>query len=95
MVLVRVATGAHDRVVEAITPWPEVSYISSLLGRSDLYVQLVCRDNDALWSLVNERLRAIDGVVDTETSLEVKVHKFAYSYPTLLGRWPAPDQPQG
>src|SRR6188472_1896182 len=44
MVLIRVATGAHDRVVETLTEWPEVSYISSLLGRSDVYVQLVCRD---------------------------------------------------
>ena len=89
MVLVRVATGEHDRIVETLAAWPEGSYISSLLGRSDIYIQLVCRNNDALWSLVNERLRAIDGVMDTETSLEVKVHKFVYSYPTLLGRWPA------
>jgi Lrp/AsnC family transcriptional regulator for asnA, asnC and gidA len=88
MVLLRVEAGAHERVVETLTAWPEVSYISTLLGRSDIYVQVVCSDNDALWRLVNEGMRSLDGVLETETSLEVKVHKFIYSYPTLIGRWP-------
>jgi Lrp/AsnC family transcriptional regulator, regulator for asnA, asnC and gidA len=93
MVLLRVAAGAHDRVVETLTAWPEVSYISSLLGRWDVYAQLVCRDNDALWHLVTERLRALEGVEEIETGLEVRVHKFVYSYPTLAGQWPAPPAP--
>jgi Lrp/AsnC family transcriptional regulator, regulator for asnA, asnC and gidA len=89
MVLVRVEVDAHEQIVRTLAEWPEVSYISSLLGRADLYLQVVCRDNDTLWQLVTQRLRALDGVLETETSLEVKVHKFAYSYPALLGRSPA------
>lgn len=88
MVLVRVQSGAHDSVVETLSGWPEVSYISSLLGRADIYAQLVCSDNDALWELVNHRLRTLDGVLDAETSLEIKIHKFVYNYPTLAGEWP-------
>jgi Lrp/AsnC family transcriptional regulator for asnA, asnC and gidA len=85
MALLRVETRAHDQIVQTLTGWPEVTYISTLLGRSDIYVQLVCSNNDELWRLVNQGLRALDGVLDTETSIEVKVHKFVYRYPTLVG----------
>jgi Lrp/AsnC family transcriptional regulator for asnA, asnC and gidA len=81
LVLIRVDTGGHDRVVETVTSWPEVSYVSSLVGRADIYIQVMCRDNDELWQLVTQRLRALDGVVETETMLEVKVHKFVYAHP--------------
>ncbi|MEA2284760.1 MAG: Lrp/AsnC family transcriptional regulator, regulator for asnA, asnC and gidA [Solirubrobacteraceae bacterium] len=83
LVLIRVDTSGHDRVVETVASWPEVSYVSSLVGRADLYIQVMCRDNDELWRLVTQRLRALDGVIETETMLEVKVHKFVYSHPEL------------
>ncbi|MDX6724382.1 MAG: Lrp/AsnC family transcriptional regulator, regulator for asnA, asnC and gidA [Solirubrobacteraceae bacterium] len=85
LVLIRVDTSGHDRVVETVASWPEVSYVSSLVGRADLYIQVMCRDNDELWRLVTQRLRALDGVIETETMLEVKVHKFVYSHPELGG----------
>jgi Lrp/AsnC family transcriptional regulator for asnA, asnC and gidA len=83
LVLIRVDTARHDDVVEAVTSWPEVSYVSSLVGRADIYIQVMCRDNDELWQLVTQRLRSLDGVVETETMLEVKVHKFVYAHPDL------------
>jgi Lrp/AsnC family transcriptional regulator for asnA, asnC and gidA len=83
LVLIRVDTRGHDEVVETVASWPEVSYVSSLVGRADLYIQVMCRDNDELWRLVTQRLRALDGVIETETMLEVKVHKFVYSHPEL------------
>jgi Lrp/AsnC family transcriptional regulator for asnA, asnC and gidA len=85
LVLIRVDASGHDRVVETVASWPEVSYVSSLVGRADLYIQVMCRDNDELWRLVTQRLRALDGVIETETMLEVKVHKFVYSHPELGG----------
>ncbi|MEY2536178.1 MAG: Lrp/AsnC family transcriptional regulator, regulator for asnA, asnC and gidA [bacterium] len=85
MVLVRVEPGAHDRIVETLASWPEVSYVSTLVGRADVYVQAMCRDNDELWDLVSRRLRGLDGVVETETMLEIKVHKFLYAHPNLAG----------
>ena len=85
LVLIRVDASGHDRVVETVASWPEVSYVSSLVGRADLYIQVMCRDNDELWRLVTQRLRALEGVIETETMLEVKVHKFVYSHPELGG----------
>jgi Lrp/AsnC family transcriptional regulator for asnA, asnC and gidA len=85
LVLLRVESDAHVRVAQTLASWPEVTYVSSLMGRSDIYAQVVCRDNEALWSLVGERLRTLEGVLETETMLEMKVHKFTYQYDGLLG----------
>ena len=51
--------------------------MSSLLGRADVYLQVICADNEMLWAIVS-RLRALPGVLETETLLEMQVHKFAY-----------------
>lgn len=85
LVLLRVEADAHQRVAETVAAWPEVTYVSSLLGRSDLYAQLVCRDVETLWHLVGDRLRMLDGVIETETMMEMKVHKFTYAYQGILG----------
>lgn len=79
MILVRVEANALDRIIETVTAWPEVSYVSSLLGRPDLYVQVICRAPDELWDLVTRRLGGTPGVLETETMLEIKVHKFSYA----------------
>jgi Lrp/AsnC family transcriptional regulator for asnA, asnC and gidA len=84
LILIRVEPEAHDRVAEAIASWSEVAYVSSLMGRADIYAQVICRDNDALWTLVAERLRALPGVLESEPMLEMRVHKFAYQYEALL-----------
>ena len=84
LVLLRVQADAHERIVETLAAWPEVTYVSTLMGRADVYVQVICRDNEALWRLVTERLRTLEGVVETETLIEMKVHKFAYQYPGLV-----------
>lgn len=81
LVFLRVAIDAHDVLVEELSSWPEVSYVSSLMGRQDICLQVMCRDNDDLWHLVNHRLRALEGVLETETMLEMRVHKFRYSMP--------------
>jgi Lrp/AsnC family transcriptional regulator, regulator for asnA, asnC and gidA len=67
----------QDAVVEALTAMPEVAYVSSLIGRADVYTQIICTDNSSLWSLVR-RIRALPGVTSTETMLELAVHKFSY-----------------
>jgi Lrp/AsnC family transcriptional regulator for asnA, asnC and gidA len=82
-VFLRVETGAHERLVRELGGWSEVSYVSSLMGRMDICLQVVCRDNDALWDLVDHRLRGLGGVLETETTLEMRVHKLRYSYPSV------------
>jgi Lrp/AsnC family transcriptional regulator for asnA, asnC and gidA len=78
LILLRVEALAHDDLVDAITSYPEVTYVSSLIGRADVYAQVICRDNEHLWELVNKRLRGLNGVIETETMMEMKVHKFIF-----------------
>jgi Lrp/AsnC family transcriptional regulator for asnA, asnC and gidA len=85
LVLLRVEADAHTRIVETLAQWQEVTYVSTLMGRADVYIQVVCRDNEALWSLVSERLRTLDGVLETETMIELKVHKFTYAHQSPPG----------
>ena len=76
-VLVRCDTESHEAFTEIVVAMPEVTYASSLLGRADFFLQVICADNDALWDVV-QRVRAITGVRETETVLEMQVHKFTY-----------------
>jgi Lrp/AsnC family transcriptional regulator for asnA, asnC and gidA len=82
-VLVRVTPTAHARVADTLTEWPEVMYLSSCAGSADLYMHIICRDHDDLWRLLAERLGAVEGVVGTETFMELRVHKARYVYPGL------------
>ena len=77
LILIRITTEEHDRLVQALSDLPEATYVSSLVGRADLYTQVICRDNQALWTLVNQ-IRSLPGVLETETLLEMEVHKFTY-----------------
>ena len=77
LVLARLEAEHQERVINAATAWPETTYVSSLLGRTDVYMQVICADNETLWSIVS-RLRTLPGVLETETMLEMRVHKFAY-----------------
>ncbi len=83
-VLIRVTPAAHEEAAETLASWPEVMYLSSCAGSADLYVHVVCRDHDDLWRLLGERLGAIDGVLATETLMELRVHKARYVYPSLV-----------
>jgi Lrp/AsnC family transcriptional regulator, regulator for asnA, asnC and gidA len=84
LVFLRVRVDAHDAIVAELTTWPEIAYVSSTMGRHDICVQVIARDVEGLWQLVNHRLRSVDGVIDTETLMEMAVHKFRYTYPGTL-----------
>jgi Lrp/AsnC family transcriptional regulator, regulator for asnA, asnC and gidA len=85
--LLKVLPDRQQPVIDALTSWDEITYISSCTGRADLYVQLVCRDHDHLWELLYERMPAVGGITDVETFMELKMHKVSYIYPR-----PAQDQ---
>lgn len=81
--LIRVQVGHQESVVEELSLWDDVIYISSCTGRADLYIQVVCRDHEHLWELLTQRLPSIDGVADVETFQEIKLHKVSYVYPNF------------
>ena len=90
-ILLRVAPGDLERVVDTLVSWPEVVYASSCTGWVDVYIQVVCRDHEDLWELIATRIPAIGGVTETETLMELKVHKLQYIYTAVT----APSEGDG
>ncbi|HEF4762034.1 Lrp/AsnC family transcriptional regulator [Pseudomonas baetica] len=80
LLFVNVAPQDHERVVDTLGRWTEVSYLSTTMGTADICVQVLCHDNDALWRL-KQRLRALPGVEEVRMMQEVKVHKIRFTIP--------------
>ncbi len=54
-------------VAEKITRFPEVSFLAMISGNYDLEVNVMCRNNDHLLWLMNEKIHKIKGVDETST----------------------------
>ena len=51
-------------------------------GGFDLLVELVCTDDEHLLDLLNEKVRAVEGVTFTETFMYLKLAKQSYAWGT-------------
>lgn len=71
----------HKEVVDAVSALPEATYVSTVMGRFDLCVELLIADNAALWVLINEKIGRIPGVREVETNAIMRVHKLRYTTP--------------
>jgi len=80
-VLLAVEPGRVERVIEALLPLPEVTYVSACTGRYDIYLQIVCRDQDHLLELLSERIPSSGAVRSMETFMELSIRKVSYKYP--------------
>ena len=79
-VLVGVKTsGPPERVADEISQWPEADYVVVTAGQFDLVVELVAADRRHLLDLTN-RMRALDGVVSTETFFYLEMWKQLYDW---------------
>ncbi|GAA2638510.1 Lrp/AsnC ligand binding domain-containing protein [Paractinoplanes durhamensis] len=61
---------------------PEITYVSTVLGRLDVCAEVLTTDNAALWAFLNEKVARIEGVRSTETTPILKVHKLRYATPS-------------
>jgi Lrp/AsnC family transcriptional regulator, regulator for asnA, asnC and gidA len=71
--------GAPQPVADAISTWGEADYVVVTAGQYDLVVELVAADRHGLLDLTN-RMRALDGVVSTETFLYLDLVKQLYDW---------------
>ena len=72
-------SGAPERVAEAIAQWHEADYVVVTAGQFDVLVELICADRRQLLDVTN-RMRALDGVVSTETFLYLELRKQLYDW---------------
>ena len=60
----------------------EVDYVVVCAGSFDLIVEVVCEDDDHLLSILNEHIRTIPGVTNTETFVYLRLEKQTYTWGT-------------
>jgi Lrp/AsnC family transcriptional regulator, regulator for asnA, asnC and gidA len=60
----------------------EVDYVVICAGSFDVIVEVVCEDDDHLLAILNERIRTIPGVMNTETFVYLRLEKQTYTWGT-------------
>ncbi|CUU58842.1 AsnC family transcriptional regulator [Frankia sp. CcI49] len=79
MVGVRVS-GDTREVADALAQLPEVDYVVLTAGTFDILVELVAEDDEHLLSLINDQIRALPQVRETETFVYLRLVKQTYSW---------------
>jgi Lrp/AsnC family transcriptional regulator, regulator for asnA, asnC and gidA len=69
-------------VADAAAEFPEVDYVVITAGTYDILVETVHPDNEALLQFLAGKLRAIDGVRETETFVYLRMVKQTYQWGT-------------
>ena len=77
-------SGPPSAVADEISRWPEADYVVVTAGQFDVVVEVVASGRTELLELTN-RIRALDGVVSTETFLYLEMWKQLYDWGTRGG----------
>ena len=81
MIGIRV-TGDTTRVAAELADIPAVDYVVLTAGSFDVLAEVVCESDEDLIELLNHRIRAIEGVLSTETFVYLKLQKQFYNWGT-------------
>jgi Lrp/AsnC family transcriptional regulator for asnA, asnC and gidA len=79
MIGVRVSGDARD-VAEAIAALPEVDYVVLTAGSFDLILEIVAEDDEHLLSLINDHIRVLPQVRETEMFVYLRLVKQTYAW---------------
>jgi Lrp/AsnC family transcriptional regulator for asnA, asnC and gidA len=80
--LVSVRSSGDARLVaDRLATLPEVDYVVVTAGSFDVLLEVVCEDDDHLLDTV-ARIRGVDGVASTETSVYLGLRKQTYAWGT-------------
>jgi Lrp/AsnC family transcriptional regulator for asnA, asnC and gidA len=76
------AEGDLREVARRLSALPELEYVVLCAGSFDILVELVCEDDERLLSLLDESIRSIEGVRETETFIYLRLVKQTYAWGT-------------
>lgn len=82
---ITVEMDAYESVAAALEALPHTRYVGYSTGPYDLIIEVFFRSHEELLGLLSGKLAKIPGIVKTDTSVILKVTKFAYE-------WEVPDQ---
>lgn len=74
-------SGPPDRIADEISRWPEADYVVVVAGQFDIVVEVVAATRRDLLDITN-RMRALEGVVSTETFFYLEMWKQLYDWGT-------------
>jgi Lrp/AsnC family transcriptional regulator for asnA, asnC and gidA len=74
--------GDLHKVADSLAAIPEVDYVVICAGNYDLLAELVCTDDEHLLHLLNDQIRAVDGVRTADTFVYLKLAKQTYAWGT-------------
>ena len=74
--------GDSELVADQLAAFGEIDYVVLTAGSFDILVEVVCEDDDHLLEIINKRIRAIPGVVTTESFVYLKLRKQIYAWGT-------------
>ena len=72
--------GDTRKIADAVAALDEVVYVVLTAGSLDVLVEVVVVDDEHLLDLLNNKIRAIEGVRDTETFMYLRIHKETYAW---------------
>lgn len=79
MIGVTVQSNLLEKAALEIAQFPEVSYLVMSSGEYDLLVEVLCKNREHLADFLNQKLRQIEGVLQTKTFMILRTFKMAYS----------------
>lgn len=75
----------REKIAVLISKMREVSFVASTSGEYDLEVDVMCTNNEHLTEFV-DRLSSMEGVSHTNTTIYLKVYKYAQPELVALGK---------
>jgi Lrp/AsnC family transcriptional regulator for asnA, asnC and gidA len=73
-----------EEIAHQLQEFREVSFLAITSGDYDLEVNVMCRDNNHLLEVINDRISRIEGVYNTKADMYFKVLKYAQPDLNLL-----------
>lgn len=75
-------TGDTTQVADKLAAIESVDYVVLTAGTFDVIIEVVCEDDSHLLDLLNRKIRAVPGVLSTETLVYLKLVKQQYNWGT-------------
>ena len=72
--------GDTRQVADALAAMPEVEYVVLTAGSIDVLAEVVVEDDERLIALLNDKIRVLPGVRETETTIYLRIHKESYQW---------------
>jgi Lrp/AsnC family transcriptional regulator for asnA, asnC and gidA len=79
---VKVERSRIDEVAQKLATYPIVRYVGAATGNAHLIVEVMTSNNHELAAFLLEEVGAMEGVIDTETSIILKVYKQTWQFET-------------